>query len=90
MPARPQQLAHLEYLGDATKFAGQIQALLSRPSAGDVLAAIDVPALILCGRQDAWATLAVHEDMAARVKGSPDSTAGALASFMARTTHGHT
>ena len=30
MPQRPQQLAHLEYLGDATKFAGQIQALIPK------------------------------------------------------------
>ena len=30
MPERPQQLAHLEYLGDATKFAGQIQALIPK------------------------------------------------------------
>src|SRR6266571_3724642 len=30
MPARPQQLAHLEYLGDATQFAGQIQALIPK------------------------------------------------------------
>src|SRR5712692_7121574 len=30
MPERPQQLAHLEYLGDATKFAAQIQALIPK------------------------------------------------------------
>ena len=30
MPDRPQQLAHLEYLGDATKFAGQIHALIPK------------------------------------------------------------
>ncbi|HYL87442.1 MAG TPA: cyclic nucleotide-binding domain-containing protein [Burkholderiales bacterium] len=30
MPERPQQLAHLEFLGDATKFAGQIQALIPK------------------------------------------------------------
>jgi len=30
MPERPQQLTHLEYLGDATKFAGQIQALIPK------------------------------------------------------------
>ena len=30
MPDRPQQLAHLEYLGDATKFAVQIHALIPR------------------------------------------------------------
>jgi CRP-like cAMP-binding protein len=30
MPPRPPQLAHLEYLGDATKFAGQMQALIPK------------------------------------------------------------
>src|SRR2546425_10627211 len=30
MPERPQQLTHLEYLGDATKFSGQIQALIPK------------------------------------------------------------
>jgi CRP/FNR family transcriptional regulator, cyclic AMP receptor protein len=30
MAERPQQLAHLEYLGDATKFASQIQALIPK------------------------------------------------------------
>jgi len=30
MPDRPQQLSHLEYLGDATKFAGQMHALIPK------------------------------------------------------------
>lgn len=30
MPERPQQLAHLEFLGDATKFASQMHALIPR------------------------------------------------------------
>jgi CRP-like cAMP-binding protein len=30
MASRPPQLAHLEYLGDATKFAGQMQALIPK------------------------------------------------------------
>ena len=30
MPDRPQQLAHLEFLGDATKFAEQIRALIPK------------------------------------------------------------
>jgi CRP/FNR family transcriptional regulator, cyclic AMP receptor protein len=30
MPERPPQLAHLEYLGDATKFAAQIHALIPK------------------------------------------------------------
>jgi CRP-like cAMP-binding protein len=32
MADRPQQLAHLEYLGDATRFAGQIHALIPKCS----------------------------------------------------------
>jgi pimeloyl-ACP methyl ester carboxylesterase len=52
------------------QFAAQIQALLSRPSAADVLAAIDVPTLVLCGREEQWAPLAQHEDMAARIRGA--------------------
>lgn len=30
MPLRPPQLAHLEFLGDATKFAGQMQTLIPK------------------------------------------------------------
>ena len=30
MPDRPQQLAHLDFLGDATKFSGQIHALIPK------------------------------------------------------------
>src|SRR5919109_838546 len=30
MPSRPPQLAHLEFLGDATKFASQMQALIPK------------------------------------------------------------
>jgi CRP/FNR family cyclic AMP-dependent transcriptional regulator len=30
MPERPQQLAHLEYLGDATRFAGQMLTLIPK------------------------------------------------------------
>ena len=49
------------------ELAAQIQALLARPDASDVLAAIDVPTLVLCGRDDAWSPLARHQDMAARI-----------------------
>jgi CRP/FNR family transcriptional regulator, cyclic AMP receptor protein len=30
MPERPQQLSHLEYLGDATQFASQMHALIPK------------------------------------------------------------
>lgn len=55
---------------NTVQFAAQIQALLARPSAADVLAATRVPALVLCGREDQWAPVAQHEDMAARIRGA--------------------
>jgi pimeloyl-ACP methyl ester carboxylesterase len=51
-------------------FAAQIKALLERPDAGPLLEQIRCPAMVLCGRQDAWSTLPVHEQMAARIQGS--------------------
>jgi pimeloyl-ACP methyl ester carboxylesterase len=55
----------LEMIGRCTPaiFAAQIQALLGRPDAAPVLAALRCPTLILCGRQDAWSPLARHERM---------------------------
>jgi pimeloyl-ACP methyl ester carboxylesterase len=52
------------------QFEAQIQALLSRPDAGDVLKDINVPTLLLCGREDAWSPLARHQDMQRLVRGS--------------------
>lgn len=51
-------------------FAAQQTALLARPDATEVLAAIDCPTLVLCGRQDGWAPLARHEEMARRIAGA--------------------
>jgi pimeloyl-ACP methyl ester carboxylesterase len=56
-------------------FAAQIQALLDRPEATNLLAQIGCPTLVLCGRQDAWSPLARHEDMARAI---PDSTLVAI------------
>ncbi len=47
----------------ADVFARQITALLARPDAAPVLAAVRVPTLVLCGRQDSWAPVAQHEEM---------------------------
>jgi pimeloyl-ACP methyl ester carboxylesterase len=44
-------------------FAAQIRALLGRPDARALFAAIRCPTLIGCGRQDAWSPLARHEQM---------------------------
>lgn len=48
---------------EVADFERQIRALLARPDASDVLSAIQVPALLLCGRQDSWAPVAQHEAM---------------------------
>jgi pimeloyl-ACP methyl ester carboxylesterase len=45
-------------------FAAQIKALLERPDATPLLQQLECPALVLCGRQDAWSVLGVHEEMA--------------------------
>ena len=47
----------------ADTFAAQLNALIQRPDATGVLAALQCPTLLLCGRQDAWSPLARHEDM---------------------------
>jgi pimeloyl-ACP methyl ester carboxylesterase len=52
------------------RFARQIEALLARPDASDVLAGLRCPTLVLCGRDDGWASVAQHEEIAARVAGS--------------------
>lgn len=49
---------------------GQVEALLKRPDARALLPTMDCPALVACGRQDAWAALAQHEEMARLIPGS--------------------
>ena len=51
-------------------FISQQQAILTRRSHLETLARIDVPTLILCGRQDALTPLSDHETMAAAIAGS--------------------
>jgi pimeloyl-ACP methyl ester carboxylesterase len=51
-------------------FAAQIEALLNRPDATEVLRTIACPTLIACGRLDAWSPFARHEDMARLATGA--------------------
>ena len=46
-------------------FSCQIKSLLDRPDGSDVLRAITVPTLVLCGSQDAWSPIAQHQAMQA-------------------------
>lgn len=49
----------------AAIFEAQIAALLARPDARPVLQKLNVPTLIACGDQDAWAPVAQHQAMKA-------------------------
>lgn len=51
-------------------FEGQQHALLNRPDARPWLPEIRCPTLVACGRQDAWAPPAQHEEMAAAIPGA--------------------
>lgn len=48
-------------------FAGQIQALIDRPDATELLGRIQCPTLLTSGTEDRWSPLAQHHDMAARI-----------------------
>lgn len=52
------------------RFAHELAALLARPDASAVLAAIRCPTLVACGREDGWSAVPQHQEMAARIPGS--------------------
>ncbi len=71
-PARLSDAALLESITamfarkSADRFARQLNALLMRPDASPVLAGLQAmgpPTMLLCGRQDSWASVAQHEAM---------------------------
>ena len=107
-PARLGDVALLESITDmfarksADRFARQLNALLTRPDASPVLAglqAMRLPTLLMCGRQDSWASVAQHEAMQALAPQAslrviddaghmvlmerPDETACAILQFLA-------
>jgi pimeloyl-ACP methyl ester carboxylesterase len=70
-PDRLQEAALIESIvamfarKSADVFAAQIEALLARPDASDVLRTLAVPTLLQCGAQDSWSPPAQHADMQA-------------------------
>jgi pimeloyl-ACP methyl ester carboxylesterase len=52
------------------QYAGQIEALLARPDATDVLRGATCPTLVLGGREDDWSPPVQQEEMAALLPGS--------------------
>ncbi|MEJ2590577.1 MAG: alpha/beta hydrolase [Candidatus Thiodiazotropha sp.] len=69
-PARQQDTALLDSIlrmvgrMSGEIYAGQTQALLTRPDATSLLSEIQCPTLILCGKQDAWSPPERHQAMA--------------------------
>ncbi len=70
----PDHLADREMVGAISRMVGrcsledlqgQVQALLGRPDDSGVLRGIRCPALIACGREDAWGSADEHRKMAA-------------------------
>lgn len=55
---------------NTAQYAAQINALLNRPNASDLLTRIGCPTLLLCGEHDAWSPPQRHRDMAALIAGS--------------------
>lgn len=51
-------------------FEAQIQALLHRPDASDLLPSIKLPTLLLCGSADTWSPPSRHEVMRAAIPGA--------------------
>lgn len=104
-PARLQDAALMDdihtMIGRAplARFEAQTEALLNRPDRTALLGEIRVPTLVLCGRDDAWSTLARHERMAELIPGArlvavpdcghmatmekPDEITAALAAWLA-------
>jgi pimeloyl-ACP methyl ester carboxylesterase len=52
------------------QYRRQIQALLARPDARPVLATIECPTLVSCGRADSWSPVEQHIEFAAQIRGA--------------------
>lgn len=54
----------------ADVFERQIRALLERPDATGLLGRIACPTLVMCGRQDSWAPVVQHQQLAGHIAGA--------------------
>jgi pimeloyl-ACP methyl ester carboxylesterase len=64
------ELAAMVKRATPESFENQQRALLARPDARPVLLRVDCPALVLCGREDAWSPVRQHEEMTAAIRGA--------------------
>ncbi len=93
-----QQLRQMILRHTPEDFSGQIQALLNRPDAEEVLPLVAVPTLLLSGADDQWSPVAQHAVMQRQLPGSqlvaleaaghmstveaPEAVAGALRTWL--------
>lgn len=86
------------------QFAAQVTALLGRPDASPLLARIQCPTLLLCGREDGWSPPERHAEMQGMIDGAtleiiehsghmstmeqPAAVSAALAGWLQRVTAG--
>lgn len=76
LPAHARDPALVTLMGSMARSVGaqgqhhQQTAMLGRPDSHEDLATVEVPTLLICGRQDPVTPLADHEAMAARMRGS--------------------
>jgi pimeloyl-ACP methyl ester carboxylesterase len=71
-----QRMRTMVLRSSVTSFAGQIQALIDRPDATELLPRIACPTLLMSGTLDRWSPLSRHQDMARRI---PDAELAAIA-----------
>jgi pimeloyl-ACP methyl ester carboxylesterase len=81
-PERMRAMRDMVLRSTPESFAGQIQALVERPDATDVLGRITCPTLLMSGELDRWSPLARHHQMAEHIPGA-EVVAIAAAAHMA-------
>ena len=56
--------------GGIAGYERQIEALLHRPDAGELLPTINCPTLVIVGADDRWSPVSQHEEIASRIPGA--------------------
>ncbi|MBR9791474.1 MAG: alpha/beta hydrolase [Gammaproteobacteria bacterium] len=69
-PELVEQLRQMVLRHSTEDFHGQIQALLNRPDAEQVLSQVRVPTLLMSGTEDQWSPVAQHQAIQQQIPGS--------------------
>jgi len=69
-PALMRRMRTMVLRSSVASFAGQIQSLIERPDATDLLPSVSCPTLLMSGTLDRWSPLSRHEAMAGKIPGA--------------------